>query len=153
MYRGYQFIIAHIVMRCCTVEPQIATYQLSVYHVLYQDPKGELCLICWLEMSWRFWMILEGDAPWFEMQQSIARRLWASHLAEYFAGFNDNDFFQPCGRSKIGPRVQPEVEKNFEARQPRWRYQILVAAWQRFFFVLHTSGVSFTFRYIAISQC
>ena len=34
------------------------------------------------------------------------------------ASLTHNDFFQPCGRSKIGPRVQP-VEKNFEARQPR----------------------------------
>ena len=149
MYRGYQFIIAHIVMRCCTVEPQIATYQLSVYHVLYQDPKGELCLMGWLEMSWRFWKVMHRDLKCSNLLLDVSGRVtWQNIL---LASMTHNDFFQP-GRSKIGPRVQP-MEKNFEARQPRWRYQILVAAWQRFFFVLHTSGISFTFRYIAISQC
>lgn len=151
MYRGYQFIIAHIVIRCCTVEPQIATYQLSVYHILYQDPKGELCLMGWLEMSWRFWKVMHRDLKCSNLLLDVSGRVtWRNIL---LASMTHNDFFQPCGRSKIGPRVQPEVEKNFEARQPRWRYQILVAAWQRFFFVLHTSGISFTFRYIAISQC
>ncbi len=63
----------------------LSAISVPVYHILYQDLKGELCLMGWLEMSWSFWMLLEGDAPWFEMQQSIARRLWASHLADYFA--------------------------------------------------------------------
>lgn len=81
MYRGYQFIIAHIVMRCCTVESQIATYQLSVYHVLYQDPKGELCLMGWLEMSWRFWKVMHRDLKCSNLLLDVSGRVtWRNIL-------------------------------------------------------------------------
>ena len=71
MYRGYKFIIAHIAIRI-------------PYFVSRSEGWTVLDGLVGNELE-----ILEGDAPWFEMQQSIARRLWASHLAGYFAGFND----------------------------------------------------------------
>lgn len=107
MYRGYQFIIAHIVMRCCTVEPQIATYQLSAYHILYHDPKGELCLICWLEMSWRLWKVMHRDLKCSNLLLDVSGRVtWRNILlASMTTTFSSH---------VAGPRLVPEFNQKWK---------------------------------------
>ena len=97
----------------------------------------------WVGAFGCFWKVMHRDLKCSNLLLDVSGRV--TWLIILLASTTHNDTFSS---HVAGPKLLPE----FKARQPRWRYQILVAAWQRFF-VLHSSGVSFAFRHVDVSQC